>query len=569
MRRAGNDALISMTGPHSSHEGLAMKWTARSLPMDAQVADYLVIGSGSAGAIIARRLADAGSTVTLIESGRRRRGTLVTVPGMCGAIHAVSFLQRRLTWPAYTVPQEHLHDRTLPQSHGRVLGGDSVINGLAFVRGHRQNFDDWAAEGNSGWSFQDVLPSFKRFESFEDGQSDLRGGAGPISVQRSTGLADATESFMTALAQTAGVALNNDYNAEEQEGVSALQQSVNAGRRVGTDRGYLQGVPANLQVITNATATRIVVENGRAVGVDVVRSGDRHTTLRLKADREVIVSAGAIGSPRLLMLSGIGPPAHLRQHGIDVVADLPVGDNLHDHLFVPMSYAAATGRSASPTTFAAALIKERFRPQSTYLAHTLFEAVGFVSSGIRTDIPDLQIFILPMSYPSNQDQPGVHLADPAPSLTLMPTLIYPKSRGTVRLNSTDPFDAPVIDPNYLARTSDLDTLVAGMELVRETIRHPAIAADIQREVLPGPHHEQGTLGDFVRSNASGVYHPVGTCRMGVDEQSVVDPALCVRGVEALRVADASIMPSIVGGNTNATAMMIGERASEIILADGR
>jgi choline dehydrogenase len=349
--------------------------------------------------------------------------------------------------------------------------------------------------------------------------------------------------------------------------VSALQQSVGSGRRVGTDRGYLQDVPANLRIVTDVTATRIVIKNGRAVGVDVVDSKDRSTTFRIVADREVILSAGALGSPRLLMLSGIGRAAHLGQHGIEVVEDLPVGDNLHDHLFVPISFTVSSGRSAAPATFATALVKERLRPRSTHLSHTLFEAVGFVSSGVRSDLPDLQMFILPMGYPANQDKPGVHLApDPAPSLTLMPTMIYPESRGTVRLASTDPFTAPLIDPNYLAEQADLDTLVAGLELARETIRHPAIASDVGHELLPGADRtSKEALADFVRTNASGVYHPVGTCRMGVDGRAVVDPQLRVRGIEGLRVADASIMPSIVGGNTNAAAMMIGERASELIL----
>ena len=282
----------------------------------------------------------------------------------------------------------------------------------------------------------------------------------------------------------------------------------------------------------------------------------------------MIISAGSLGSPRLLMLSGIGHAAHLRDHGIEVIADLPVGDNLHDHLFVPMSYRARGGRSASPLSFAGAAARECVRPRSTYLAHTLFEGVAFVDSGVRTgvDVPDLQMFILPMSYPENQDAPGLHLAaESSSSLTLMPTLIYPESRGSVRLASTDPFTAPLIDPNYLAEPQDLETLVAGMELVRETLVHPAIAGEVGREVLPGSDRSGADLAEFVRRNASGVYHPVGTCRMGTDERSVVDPTLRVRGVAGLRVADASIMPSIVGGNTNAAAMMIGERAAELII----
>ncbi|UGT99195.1 GMC family oxidoreductase N-terminal domain-containing protein [Mycobacterium intracellulare] len=534
---------------------------------DPEPADYVVVGSGSAGAIVARRLADTGATVTLIESGRQRRGPLVTVPGMCGAIHAVTALQRLVTWPAYSVPQRHMKGRKLPQSHGRILGGGSVINGMAFVRGNQQNYDDWAADGAKGWGFSQVLPAFRRLESFEDGPSDLRGGDGPIAVERATGLASVTESYMIALAATAGVGMNDDYNGARQPGVAPIQQSARAGRRAGTDRGYLWDAPPNLRVLTGATATRVIVKDGRAAGVELVAGRNRRPLDPAHASREVIISAGSLGSPRLLMLSGIGHAAHLREHGITVIAELPVGDNLHDHLFVPMSYQAPRGRSASPLSFAKAAVRECVRPRSTYLAHTPFEAVAFVDSGARTDtdVPDLQMFILPMGYPENQDQPGMHLPDSSPSLTVMPTMIYPESRGTVRLASTNPFTAPLIDPNYLAEPRDVATLVAGMELVRESLAHQAIAREVGREMLPGSDHNDADLAEFVRRNASGVYHPVGTCRMGTDERAVVDPALRVRGVEGLRVADASIMPSIVGGNTNAAAMMIGERAAELII----
>jgi choline dehydrogenase-like flavoprotein len=532
------------------------------------LADYVVVGSGSAGAIVARRLADTGAAVTLIESGRRRRGPLVTVPGMSGAIHAVTALQRLVTWPAYSVPQRHMNGRRLPQSHGRILGGGSVINGMAFVRGNRQNYDAWAADGAKGWGFSDVLPSFRRLESFEDGPSDLRGGDGPIAVERATGLASVTESYMAALAATAGVGMNHDYNGAQQAGVAPIQQSAGAGRRVGTDRGYLWDAPPNLRVLTDVTATRVMVENGRAVGVEMVAGRNRRPVGPARASREVIISAGSLGSPRLLMLSGIGHAAHLREHGIKVITDLPVGDNLHDHLFVPMSYRALGGRSASPLSFAGAAVRECVRPRSTYLAHTLFEAVAFVDSGAATgtDVPDLQMFILPMGYPENQDQPGLHLPpDLSLSLTLLPTMIYPESRGTVRLASTDPFTAPLIDPNYLAEPRDLATLVAGIELVRETLVTPTVAREVGREVLPGSDQIGADVVEYVRRNASGVYHPVGTCRMGTDERAVVDPTLRVWGVDGLRVADASIMPSIVGGNTNAASMMIGERAAELII----
>ncbi|BBZ68763.1 choline dehydrogenase [Mycolicibacterium insubricum] len=540
----------------------------KALSAEAQSADYVVVGAGSAGAIVARRLADSGAAVALIESGRRRRGPLMTVPGMCGAIHAVSALQRLVTWPAHTVPQRQMNGRMLPQSHGRVLGGGSVINGMAFVRGNRHNFDGWAADGATGWAYGDVLASFRRLESFEDGASELRGGHGPIAVERATGLAEVTERYMDALAATAGIGRNPDYNGADQAGVAPIQQSVGRGRRAGTDRGYLDDAPANLRVITGATATRVVISGGRAVGVELVAGRDRRPIGTVRASREVIVSSGSLGSPRLLMLSGIGPAEHLREHGIDVVADLPVGDNLHDHLFVPLSYHAPNGRSASPLSFGRAAGREILRPRSTYLAHTLFEGVAFLDAGGRgrTEVPDLQMFILPMSYPENQDEPGLHLAaDSARSLTMLPTMIYPQSRGTVRLASTDPFTAPLIDPNYLAEPQDLATLVAGMELVRESLAHPAISGEVGREVLPGADLHGEDLAEFARRNASGVYHPVGTCRMGSDERAVVDPALRVRGVSGLRVADAAVMPSIVGGNTNAAAMMIGERAAELIL----
>lgn len=531
-------------------------------------ADYVVVGSGSAGAIIARRLADTGATVTLIEAGRQLRGPLASVPGMAGAIHSLTALQRLVTWPAYTVPQRGMQGRKLPQSHGRVLGGGSTINGMAFVRGNQQNYDDWAAEGAKGWGFSDVLPAFRRLERFEDGASELRGGDGPIAVGRATGLAGITESYMAALAATTGVGMNHDYNGAQQTGVAPIQQSIGNGRRADTDRGYLRDAPPNLLILSGVAATRVIIENGHATGVELAAGRKRRPIGQARATREVIVSAGSLGSPRLLMLSGIGHADHLREHGITVIADLPVGDNLHDHLFVPLSYQAPGGRSSAPLSFAAAAARECVRPRSTYLAHTLFEGVAFLDSGVRTggEVPDLQMFILPMSYPENQDEPGLHLAaDSSPSLTLLPTMIYPESRGTLRLASTDPFAAPLIDPNYLAEPRDIATLVAGMELVRESLAHPMIAGQVGREVLPGTDRSGSALREFVQRNASGVYHPVGTCRMGTDERAVVDPTLRVTGVEGLRVADASVMPSIVGGNTNAAAMMIGERAAELII----
>jgi choline dehydrogenase len=535
----------------------------------AQAADYLVIGSGSAGAIIARRLADSGVTVTLIEAGGTDKSRLVRKPGMIGPLHSVPQLKKTVDWGHYTVEQKHALSRKIPQTHGKVIGGSSSINGMVFVRGNRKNYNDWAAEGNTGWSYDDVLPSFKKFESFEDGGSDWRGGTGPIKVIRARDLTPASESFIDALADTAAVPKNPDYNGAEQEGVSIFQQSNSNGLRSSTSVGYLDDRPANLTVLAKTQATRIVIDNGRATGVEIVTKNGREI---LRANREVILSAGTFGSPQLLMVSGIGPADHLRAFGIDVVADLPVGDNLHDHLCVPMTFAMPTAlRRSSSGYFARAIAKESLRNNSTWLARSLFEVVAFVRTPHATDIPDLQLHVLPWSYPSpNQDAPIRHVPDPRQALTVMSTLIYPRSRGTLRLLSSDPAAAPAIDPNYLDDQADIDVLVAGMELIREVMAAKSIASAVDTEVAPGPQYpHRADLAKEVLNRATTVYHPVGTCRMGVDERAVVDPMLRVRGIDGLRVADASIMPSIVGGNTNAATMMIGEHAAALLLSSAQ
>ncbi|MDT4938719.1 MAG: hypothetical protein QOG80_2390 [Pseudonocardiales bacterium] len=528
-------------------------------------ADYVVVGSGSAGAIVARRLADTGATVTLIEAGRRDNTQLVRKPGMIGPLHSVPQLKKTVDWGHYTVEQKHALGRKIPQTHGRVVGGSSSINGMVFVRGNHRNFDDWAAEGNTGWSFADVLPSFKRFESFEDGGNDWRGGNGPIKVIRARDLTPASEAFIEAFAETAGVKQNPDYNGEEQEGVSLFQQSNSRGLRSSTSVGYLDDRPRNLTVLHKTQVARVVIENGRATGVEILTKNGRQI---LRANREVIVSGGTFGSPHLLMLSGIGPADHLRAYGIDVAADLPVGDNLHDHLFVPITFAMPTGiRKPTPGYFARAFIKENLRNDSTWLARSVFEVVAFTRSSQATAIPDLQLHVLPWGYPGpNQDAPVRHVPDPRRALTVLSTLIYPRSRGTVRLTSADPLAAPAIDPNYLEEQHDIDVLVDGLELVRETMASKSIAGGVEIEIEPGPKFAtRADLAAEVLNRASTVYHPVGTCRMGVDERAVVDPQLRVRGIDGLRVVDASIMPSIVGGNTNAASMMIGEHAASMLI----
>lgn len=529
------------------------------------VYDYVIVGAGSAGCIVARRLADAGASVLLLEAGPVDSTRFVRKPGMIAVFHNVPQLKKRLDWGFYTTPQEHALGRKIPQTRGKVLGGSSSVNGMLFVRGNAKNYDDWAAEGNQGWSFDDVLPSFKRLESWEGGGDDLRGADGPVKVTRQRDLTPATVEFMEALSDTAGVPKIDDYNGKSQEGVSVFQQSAHQGLRYSSSVAYLDGhrLP-NLHVETGATVSRVVIEGGRAVGVEVLGKGGHKRVVR--ADREVVVSAGAYSSPQVLMLSGVGPAAHLRQHGIDVHADLPVGDNLHDHMFVPMTYVMKGARNRSSAAyFARGMVEEALRG-NTWMARTVFEAVGFVHSSQGSDVPDIQIHALPWSYPfPNQDAPIRHTVDPAPALTIMPTLIYPQSRGTIRLTSADPTAAPLIDPGYLTEQSDRDLLLEGMRLVRETMANRLVSAGVSAELNPGRDFpDDASLARELPNRATTVYHPVGSCRMGVDDRAVVDPELRVRGVEGLRVADASIMPSIVGGNTNAPAMMIGERCAELM-----
>ncbi|MGP4022632.1 GMC family oxidoreductase [Actinomadura sp. 3N407] len=530
-----------------------------------QTADYVVVGAGSAGCVLAKRLAESGADVVLVEAGGPDRTRLVRKPGLIAVFHNVPQLKKRLDWGFYSAPQPNALDRKIPQTRGRVLGGSGSINGLLFVRGNRRNYDDWAAEGCTGWGYDDVLDSFKRMENWEDGATDLRGAGGPIQVTRQRDLTPASEAFMEALAETAGVKRNDDYNGEVQDGVGVFQQSAHEGLRYSSSVGYLDdhALP-NLTILTKAMVERVVVRDGRATGVEVVTGKGRGT---MRATREVILAAGAFGSPHLLMLSGVGPAAHLREHGIEVHADLPVGDNLHDHMFMPMTYVmeSARNRGTAPY-FASGVIKEMVRG-GTWVSRTVFEAVGFVRSPRAGDIPDLQIHALPWSYPfPNQDAPVRHKVDKRPALTIMPTLIYPKSRGTVRLASADPADAPVIDPGYLSDPDDARLLLDGIELVREAMASKTIAGGVTAELSPGPDFpDRAAMAEELPNRATTVYHPVGSCRMGADERAVVDPALRVRGVEGLRVADASIMPSITGGNTAAPSMMIGEHAAKLIL----
>jgi choline dehydrogenase-like flavoprotein len=531
-------------------------------------AEYVVVGAGSAGCIVARRLAERGARVVLLEAGGHDRSRFLRIPGMISIVHTIPQVKKKFDWGFYTVPQKHALGRRIPTVRGKVIGGSSSINGLLFVRGHRANYDAWAADGCTGWSYADVLPSFKRLEDWEGGASAHRGVGGPVAVTRQKGLTPASEAWLEALTESLGVPFNEDYNAAEQEGATIFQMSAKGGVRYSASTAYLGGAGkgAGVAVETGATVSRVVIERGRAVGVELL--GARGERRVVRASREVILCAGVFGSPQLLMLSGIGPAAHLRELGLDVVSDLPVGKNLHDHLFVPMTFLAPSAiHRGTPFHFLGGMIKEATRGDS-WFGRTVFEGAGFVRSKRANGHPDLQIHTLPWSYPTpNQDKPVRPKVDTRPAITVMPTLIYPKSRGEMRLASADPTEAPLIDPSYLAEPDDARFLLDGMKLIREVMASRRLADVVTGELLPGPEFaDDAALARELPNRIHTVYHPVGTCRMGAagDARAVVDPTLKVKGVDGLRVADASIMPSITGGNTNAPAMMIGEHAAALI-----
>jgi choline dehydrogenase-like flavoprotein len=530
--------------------------------------DYVVVGAGSAGSIVASRLAEAKDTsVLLIEAGGTDRNRFCRIPGMISIVHTVPQVKKMFDWGYYTVPQEHANNRKIPTVRGKVLGGSSAINGMLFVRGHKSNYEDWKAGGATGWGFDDVLPAYKKLEDWEGGASDYRGAGGPVPVIKARKVTPATEAYLDALSSTLGVPRIDDYNAASQEGASLFQMSTKDGIRFSSSEAYLhRRKKPSLEVRTGLTVTRVVFEGSRAVGVEVLAGNEKKT---LRAKKEVILSGGVIGSAQILMLSGIGPAAHLKEQGIGVRADLPVGRNLHDHLFFPLTFLAPKAiHKGTAMHFFGGMIQEA-TVGDTWFARTVFEGAAFVKTKYGSGpAPDLQIHSLPWSYPSpNQDLPVRPTVDMRPALTVMPTLIYPKSRGEMRLASSDPTAAPLIDPKYLSDPQDTKLLMEGIRMVREIMLGEKMKGIVSGELHPGPDFsDTAALARELPNRICTVYHPVGTCRMGTDSAAVVDPQLKVRGVEGLRVADASIMPSITGGNTNAPALMIGERCAEMILA---
>ncbi|KNZ33139.1 MAG: glucose-methanol-choline oxidoreductase [Methylibium sp. NZG] len=528
--------------------------------------DYLIVGAGSAGCVLAARLSeDPGVRVCLVEAGPPDRSVLIH----CPAGLALMAQTGHANWAFETVPQPGLNSRRGYQPRGKVLGGSSSINAMIYARGHRADYDHWAAQGNPGWAFDDVLPLFKRAEHNERGGDAFHGSSGPLNVMDLRSPNRFGPIFVQAGVQ-AGYAENRDFNGPQQEGVGLYQVTHKAGERFSAAKAYLTPSLArpNLEVITGARTTRILMEGRRAVGVEV-RIGNE--TRRLDARREVLLSAGALQSPQLLMLSGIGPGAHLQSHGIGTVHDLPgVGRHLHDHVDVVQVVNAPHltdlfGLSLTGAWNAVKGIVEWRRHRRGMLTTNFAEAGGFIKSDPSEALPDLQLhFVIGKLIDHGRKTVFGH------GYSCHVCLLRPLSRGKVELASADPTAAPLIDPNFLAERDDMERMVRGFKLMRHLLQQPALAGHRGTE-LPASAGAQtdAQIEQFIRERADTIYHPVGTCRMGPGPHDVVDAQLRVHGVQSLRVVDASIMPRIVGGNTNAPTIMIAEKAADMIKAAAR
>lgn len=521
--------------------------------------DYVIVGGGSAGCVLAHRLSeDPEITVCLLEAGPVDKSPLVRIPlGMAALLRSPG-----LNWAFRTEPQPGLGGRRGYQPRGKVLGGSSAINAMVYIRGHRSDYDGWAEAGNNGWSFDEVLPYFKRAENQERGADAFHGTGGPLNVADLRSPHAICDDFIAA-GEEQGHKHNNDFNGAEMEGVGYFQVTQQAGDRCSAARAYLEPVAdrPNLTVITDAYATRIDMDGKRAVGVRYRKDNRSH---HVGARKEVILSAGALQSPQLLMLSGIGPRDELDQHGIPVCHELAgVGANLQDHI----DYVTAV-KSPSKDPMGVSLsggwqmlqaLRSYRRFRTGKLTSNVAEAGGFLRSDPGLEAPDLQLHFAVAILDDHGRK--IHSGH---GYSCHVCLLTPKSRGRVGLHSANPMAAPRIDPAFFSDEEDLERLVKGFRLMQEILNAPAMAKHRGRDLYTAQVRTDEQIRSALRERADTVYHPVGTCRMGWDGDAVVDDALRVHGVEGLRVVDASIMPTVVRGNTNAPTIMIGEKAAEMI-----
>lgn len=522
--------------------------------------DYVIVGGGTAGCVLAARLSeDADARVLMLEAGGADRHPLIHVPVGFARMTAGPF-----TWGLKTAPQTHAGNREIVYAQARVLGGGSSINAEVFTRGHPSDYDRWAGEeGCAGWSFEEVRPYFLRSEGNTILAGDWHGAEGPLGVSN-LDPQPTTRAFVQSCQQF-GMPYNPDFTGPVLEGTGVYQTTTRNGRRCSAAVGYLR--PAlkrpNLTVETGCLVRRVVVEAGRASGVEYARKNGEWRTVR--AEHEVIVTAGAIGTPKLMMLSGIGPAEHLRSHGIEVVQDLPgVGENLTDHfgidIVADLKGPTSLDRYGKPHWMVWAGMQYLAFATGPVTSNVV-EGGAFWYSGDTGGVPDLQFHFLAGAGA----EAGVPTVPSGSGVTLNSYTTRPKSRGTVRLRSADPAKLPVVDPNFLAEPDDLRVSVEGVRISREIFRQPALGKFIRHEHFPGDEvSTRAELEDYARAFGRTSYHPTCTCRMGVDDMAVLDPQLRVRGVDGLRICDSSAMPSLIGSNTNAPTAMIAEKASDLI-----
>jgi len=520
--------------------------------------DYVIVGAGSAGSVLASRLsADPDCKVLLLEAGGSDRSMLIRMPAGIARLSTPRF-----NWLYDTAPQAAMKGRRLYWPRGKTLGGSSSINAMVYIRGQSQDYDHWRQLGNVGWSYADVLPFFRKAEHNERLADEWHGRDGPLNVADRRYTNPLSPVFVAA-AEAAGIPRNDDFNGAEQHGCGLYQVTQKDGQRWSAASAYLRDAMRrpNLTVATASQATRIRLEHGRAVGVDYRRKGK---SLTARAEREVLLAAGAINSPHLLLLSGIGPAEQLRAVGGEVIHHLPgVGRNLQDHINVNIIAACTEKITLDGMSGGLAALKVALE---FALYHTgpgtsnVAEAGAFVSSCGDDETPDIQFHFIPAQVIDH----GRQTLD-GHGVTLHACCLRPESRGEIRLGSADPLAPPVIDPNYFASHHDLEILIAGLKRGREILAAPPFRRYLGRERLPGAAYQSDAqLEDFCRATAETEYHPVGTCKMGSDAEAVVDERLRVRGIERLRVIDASIMPTLVSGNTNAPTIMIAEKGAAMI-----
>jgi choline dehydrogenase len=539
--------------------------TKASVSTETPEFDYVIVGAGSAGCVLANRLsADGKNSVLLLEAGPKDTNLWIHVPLGYGKL----FKEKTVNWMYQTEPEPELGGRQVFQPRGKVLGGSSSINGLLYVRGQHEDYDRWRQHGNSGWGYDDVLPYFKKAENQQRGADDFHGVGGPQPVSDLGHPDPLSAAFIDAAAET-GLPVNPDFNGASQEGAGFFQTTTRGGRRASTAVAYLRPAKSrsNLQVETAALAQRILFEGRRARAVEYRQGGVLRTA---RARKEILVSGGAYNSPQLLQLSGVGPAELLKQHGIDVVLDAPgVGNDLQDHLQVRL-----VTRCAERVTLNDILNHpvRRIMAGARYAAFRtgpLTIAAGtsgaFFKTNPRLASPDVQIHFLPFST----DKMGEKLHSFS-GFSASVCQLRPESRGSLRIRSADPTAPPEIRINYLATETDRTAFVEGIKILRKILAAPALKPFVVEEVEPGPKiSSDEEILNFCRQRGSTVYHPTSTCRMGNDPLAVVDQRLRVRGIEGLRVVDASIMPDLMSGNTNAPTIMIAEKASDMILEDAR